>query len=195
MRMEDKKLSLPGTARDWNAFMLFHELQHSRDDINGTCMPLAGEYCGDSGAREYYQQAYRLGLVSDPRVPDAMRGFRVIVDISHPYVEDVHNIALLAGLTDVVPDNTNTPERISQSFMQAKIAIYNEISPSSLIAENEARNNPHLLYQAAQKLYRQGTFDSDPAQKAYVREFIRAAETYGADYYGIKNTHAPALTQ
>jgi hypothetical protein len=195
MGVAEMGLKLPGTAQDWNTLLLFHELQHSREHINGTRVAETTEYYADLAARGYYSRAYAQGLVSDPCVPDALRGLRILDDIANARDGDTHNIALLAGLPGIDLDETNTPARISRSFIQARSAIYKEIGlPTQTEAEKAARDNPNLLYRAARGLYLKGAFDHDPVQKAYAGEFIRAAETYGADYYRIEKSIDPAPT-
>lgn len=184
MGLSTMPLDLPGTAKDWNTFFFFHELQHSRDHTNGTRVAETTEYYADLGGREYYRQAYALGIVSDPGVPDAIRGLRIIDDITNSRDEDTHNIAVLAGLPGITLNATITPARVSASFNAVRKAIYAGIGMSNPVeADKAARDNPHLLYASARRLLLQGVFDHDPVQKAYAGEFIRAAETYGANYY------------
>lgn len=182
-------LTFPGTEEDWNTFLLFHELQHSRDHINGTRVAETTEYYADLGAREYYNQALQQGLVTNPGVPDAMRGMRVIEDISNPLDENRHNIALLAGLPEIDLHADNAFKTIVLSLSRARTLIYQSMG-------SQSPHDPHLLYESARNLYLNGAFDNDPVQKAYAREFIRAAETYGADYYRTRNSHtlAPSLS-
>jgi hypothetical protein len=132
-------INLPGSAKDWRAFILFHEMEHARDAVNNRVGEgdIGSEYYADMGARQYYQQALKEGIVKDPGVPDAVRGTRVLQEMLRPpSIGDEHNVASLAGLPGVDIHDAESSRLGSDAIDWAKIKVYAEIG-KPLIGKDE----------------------------------------------------------
>lgn len=260
---------MPGEGKDWNAFILFHELEHSRDDADGKP---SSEFTADMAARRHYQEALQQGLVKDLGVPDALRGVRAMQEMKNGFGMDdfdVHGVAALAGLPGININGQEDERQAASEMGGAKYKIYREIGaplvsekqkadflaegtilsvPSdewNLDAKHEAMLDRYrqenyqdkdeqrltdlkevlkgahlsedaqkranrgaaiyfdkeaatrgreavnqdmpLLYETARKMYLQGKFNDDPTGKAFVGEFVRAAENYAQNLFKTDN--------
>lgn len=74
----DKLTGLPGTDKDWNVFVMAHEVGHAGQNNKDNQTSLSAEVDADKSAIKYYAKGHAAGLLTSADVPTAFINMRAL---------------------------------------------------------------------------------------------------------------------
>ncbi len=211
---EEELANIPGTGSEWAALMLAHEGSHcgrfsSMRIFGPVDESLAEETHADQDSVHSYYVANKRGLVKTGNLPEVLRDMRALgtflvfanpryrtpskfmledatnasLDMSDPYAL-MNRLRVLTG-SDAKEPMPVTAERDIVPVFQSVISAMSLPEGDMAGSMRRAAQNPARLYSTLKALDQKGTFQGNPMQETYVRQFLAAAEKWAPGHFGI----------